>query len=178
MKIYTKTGDSGLSSLLSGQRVKKNHERIEAYGTIDELNSFIALLASYKLDNNIKKQLLSIQNSLFTAGSQLAVEGDIKFNVPKITEQDIADLEHAVDEMEAHIPKLKSFILPGGSPENATAHICRSICRRAERKAVGLQDSPKLVIQYLNRLSDYFFVLARYISALKQNPEVIWTANS
>ena len=176
-KIYTKTGDNGKTSLLGGQRVDKFHNRIEAYGTVDELNSFIGLLIC-EIDNaNITNSLLNIQNKLFNAGSKLAVEGKISFSIPEITEDDIIFLEKKIDEMNEELPELKNFIIPGGNRATSLAHVCRTICRRAERRTLSINDNENLIIvKYLNRLSDYFFVLSRKLSDIGK--EITWNTNS
>ena len=164
-KIYTKTGDTGKTSLLGGQRVEKFHNRIEAYGTVDELNSFIGLLICETNNANIINSLLNIQNKLFNAGSKLAVEGKISFQIPEIIEDDIEFLEKKIDEMNEELPELKNFILPGGNRASSLAHVCRTVCRRAERRTLSIPDESNMIIlKYLNRLSDYFFVLSRKLS--------------
>ncbi len=168
MKIYTKTGDKGKTSLLSGKRVSKHHPRIEAYGTIDELNSFIGLLRTFDLDKQSNQMLVGVQNQLFTIGSSLAM--DVKrpeLALPEIAIEDIEVIENDIDRIEAILPKLKDFIIPGGSQSIAICHVCRCVCRRAERLCTELADSEQvddLIIIYINRLSDYFFMLARKIA--------------
>jgi len=175
MKIYTKTGDKGKTSLLSGKRVPKYHRRIEAYGTIDELNSFIGLLRSYDIDKIGNEILGGVQNHLFTIGSSLAM--DVKrpeFVLPEITTSDVEILEKDIDRIDILLPKLKEFIIPGGSQAIAFCHVCRCVCRRAERLCTELSDNEQvdeLIIVYLNRLSDYFFMLARKI-AFDNNIEI------
>jgi cob(I)alamin adenosyltransferase len=168
MRIYTKTGDKGQTSLLTGTRVLKNHPRIEAYGTVDELNSFIGLLRTFETDSDADELLFEVQKKLFVIGSLLANDDkEGKFDLNKITVEDIQVLEAAMDKMMAVLPSLKSFILPGGSPAVAYCHICRTICRRAERNCINLFESDtidSIIIIYLNRLSDYFFMLARKIA--------------
>jgi cob(I)alamin adenosyltransferase len=167
MKIYTKTGDKGKTSLLSGKRVSKFHPRIGAYGTVDELNSFIGLLRAFELDKINDNLLENVQNKLFVIGSCLAMdEKHPEFAIPEITVVDIEMLELEMDRIEAKLPKLKSFIIPGGSQSIAVCHVCRSVCRRAERLITELADNEQvdeLIIIYMNRLSDYFFMLARKI---------------
>ncbi len=183
MKVYTKTGDKGKTSLLSGERVPKHHMRIEAYGTVDELNSFIGLLCEYDIGENNKVILFKVQNLLFDLGANLAIEKQKdKFdNMRKITNDDILLLEAEIDKMNEHLPSLKSFILPGGSKAVAISHICRTVCRRAERLCTNLSENApieELSIKYLNRLSDYFFVLARKI-AFDNNVDLpIWQSNN
>lgn len=179
MKVYTKTGDKGKTSLLSGERVPKYHKRIEAYGTVDELNSFIGLLAEYKIGVKYKKVLHTIQNLLFDLGAVLAIQTNKdKFDsIKKVTNDDISLLETEIDTMNEQLPQLKSFILPGGSKAIATSHVCRSICRRAERLCTNLSETDnvdELSLIYLNRLSDYLFVLGRKI-AFDNNVELpVW----
>jgi cob(I)alamin adenosyltransferase len=167
MKIYTKTGDKGKTSLLSGKRVSKYHPRIDAYGTVDELNSFIGLLRAFELERISDQILKNIQNQLFAIGSCLAMdEKRPEFALPEISSADIEILESEMDRIDATLPKLKSFIIPGGSQSIAVCHVCRSICRRSERLITELADNEQvdeLIVIYMNRLSDYFFMLARKI---------------
>lgn len=178
MKIYTKRGDTGQTSLLSGERVAKHHERIEAYGTIDELNSFVGLLRSGKLDTNDNLFLIKIQNKLFNLGSNLAIEKkSTNFKLPNLTNNDILVLEKEIDKIDTILPKLKNFVLPGGNQTVAYCHVCRSICRRAERLIVKLSantDIDEQIIKYINRLSDYFFQLSRKIAFDLKLEEEIW----
>ncbi len=165
MKIYTRSGDKGKTSLLGGKRVLKSHLKIQAYGTIDELNTFIGLVRDLEQDKKRKKTLLNIQERLFSIGSSLAVSGDKSLQYQEdLIEDDVSDLEKAIDEMDAALPAMKHFILPGGHPRISYCHIARTVCRRAERLVVELVSTERvseLVIRYLNRLSDYLFVLAR-----------------
>ncbi len=167
-KIYTKTGDQGKTSLLGGRRVPKYHLKIEAYGTADELNAFIGLLRDQDISSSGKRILLEIQERVFTAESLLASdEGSEGFQLPKLQEQDITLLEQEIDTMSHYLPPLSNFILPGGHPAISYAHVCRVICRRAERIIIKLdEENPvdEIIIRYFNRLSDYFFVLARKIA--------------
>lgn len=180
-KIYTKTGDLGTTSLIGGTKVAKSHIRIEAYGTVDELNSFIGLLGDYLSDEQ-KLCLKKIQDRLFTIGSSLACDPDknIKMKIPDLKEEDVRLLENEMDKMNEVLPEMKNFILPGGHTAVSTAHICRCVCRRAERLCVNMQQHELfidlLVIKYLNRLSDYLFVLARYIAHTLHVEEVVWKA--
>lgn len=180
MKIYTKAGDLGKTSLIGGTRVPKSHIRIESYGTVDELNSFIGLLSDLLSDASIKADLKEIQDRLFTVGSSLACdpEKEPTLKIPDLKETDIQRLEWLMDQMNEVLPPMKSFILPGGHQAISTAHIARCVCRRAERWCVNLQEEDLfvevLVIKYLNRLSDYLFVLARYIGHLNGVPDQPW----
>lgn len=177
MKIYTKTGDKGKTSLLSGEKVKKHNIRLNAYGSVDELNSFIGYLISLNINKKHKEFLTDVQHKLFNLGALLAVKKDVSFRIPEITDKDIQALETEIDRLNKGIPPLKEFILPGGSAETAQCHICRSVCRRAERTVSELSEKEKiqeLLLIYLNRLSDYFFVLARKISQEKEIKETVW----
>ncbi|MBK8625918.1 MAG: cob(I)yrinic acid a,c-diamide adenosyltransferase [Saprospiraceae bacterium] len=179
MKIYTKTGDAGTTGLFGGKRVAKDDLRIEAYGTVDELNSFIGLLNAAFQEATQNYFLTEVQKRLFTIGSNLASDPEKHLLTPDIQDEDIHLLENAMDTMDQLLEPLKNFILPGGDTVVAYAHVCRTICRRAERRVISLDREssvdPKVII-YLNRLSDYFFVLARYISHSKSLPEVPWIA--
>ena len=182
MKIYTKAGDQGKTSLIGGTRVPKSHIRIESYGTVDELNSFIGLLSDLVEDTKIKTDLKEIQDRLFTVGSSLACdpEKESALRIPDLKEEDIAGLELAMDAMNEVLAPMKSFIIPGGHQAISTAHIARCVCRRAERWCVNMQEEDlfveTLVIKYLNRLSDYLFVLARYIGHLNGVADMPWKA--
>lgn len=176
--IYTKTGDKGKTSLVGGSRVDKTHIRLDAYGTVDELNSFVGLLVCGLMDTELKDFLLYIQNKLFVVGSYLATEADA--NTEKsaviITESDIDALETMMDKMDAELPKLTRFILPGGSESAARAHICRTVCRRAERNVYRVADEypiHEMILIFLNRLSDFFFLTARFESQ-KTGKEMYW----
>lgn len=179
-KIYTKTGDSGHTSLIGGTKVPKSHIRIEAYGTIDELNSFTGLCADQLTDNNSRQALKEIQDRLFTIGSSLACDPDkeSKLKIPDLKESDIEFLEKEIDRMNESLAEMKSFILPGGHVAISTLHVTRCVCRRAERICVNMQvqEMPvePLVIIYLNRLSDYLFVLARYTGHLLGVEDIPW----
>jgi cob(I)alamin adenosyltransferase len=178
MKIYTKGGDKGQTSLIGGTRVPKYHERIEAYGTIDELLAYTGLLRDSLNDINHKNLLIQIQDRLMTAASLLAADSDqYKINLPQICEDDILFLENAIDRMEKDLPPLHSFILPGGHPVVSFCHVARTVCRRAERITVKLKEiseSDKLIIIYLNRLSDFLFVFSRLISSELGADEIRW----
>ena len=179
-KIYTKTGDQGSTSLIGGTKVPKNDIRIEAYGTVDELNSWIGLINDQLNRTEFKNELKDIQDRLFTIGSSLAcdVDKEPKMKLPDLHETDIKLLEIKIDEMTAQLPPMKSFILPGGHIAVSSIHVCRTVCRRAERLIVGMQEHQLFVdekiIQYLNRLSDYLFTLARYIAEKLGVAEVPW----
>ena len=167
-KIYTKQGDKGKTSLLGGTRVSKYHEKIEAYGTLDELNSFIGLLRDQEdICHETEKFLYDIQKKVFAAESMVAVDSEeLLSQLPKVTPQDTSALEHAIDEMNKILPELKNFILPGGNQAVSYAHVARTVCSRAERHVLQANDIYPVdenIIIYLNRLSDYFFVLARYL---------------
>jgi cob(I)alamin adenosyltransferase len=179
-KIYTKTGDLGKTSLIGGTKVPKSHLRIESYGTIDELNSVIGLLGDHLDDQHNKSTLREIQDRLFTIGSSLACDPEKEplMKIPDLKEQDITILEREIDAMQDVLPVMKFFILPGGHVAVSTAHVARCVCRRAERLCVNMQEHElfveQLVIKYLNRLSDYLFVLARYTGHLLNVPEIAW----
>ncbi len=181
MKVYTKTGDKGTTSLLGGKRVKKNIHRLETYGTVDELNSFVGLLRDSVKDANIYDQLIEVQNNLLVLGGVLAAGEDFDLNrIPNIQEHNIIWLEQRIDEFEDELPPIKAFVLPGGHPVVSYCHIARTICRRAERLAISItetEDIPLLSIQYLNRLSDYFFVLSRKLSKDFNAKEILWEPN-
>jgi len=181
MKIYTKKGDSGETSLFGGQRVSKSSLRIEAYGTVDELNSIIGVAISYGVHERTKELLDEIQIQLFVLGSDLATPPSKKIKIDRIGETEIAFLEQAIDELEKHLEPLKSFILPGGSPSGANLHVSRTVCRRAERLAVECAKEDEIsefAIKYLNRLSDFLFVVARYENKKSGNEETKWLPGS
>ena len=180
LKIYTKTGDKGKTSLIGGTKVSKSHIRIETYGTVDELNSYIGLLNDHIAETHSKQTLKEIQDRLFTVGSSLACDPDKEplMKIPDLKEEDITVLEKEIDAMNEVLPAMKHFILPGGHVAVSTAHIVRCVCRRAERLCVNMQENEifvePLVIKYLNRLSDYLFVLARYIAHIYNVDEIAW----
>lgn len=180
LKIYTKTGDLGKTSLIGGTKVPKSHIRIETYGTVDELNSYIGLVNDLITDEHSKTVLKEIQDRLFTIGSSLACDPDKEplMKMPDLKETDIILLEKEIDAMNEVLPPMKSFILPGGHVAVSTTHVARCICRRAERCCVNMQEQElfvdPLVIKYLNRLSDHLFVLSRYIGHLLNAPEIPW----
>jgi cob(I)alamin adenosyltransferase len=165
MKIYTKTGDTGTTALFGGKRVSKADLRIDTYGTVDELNSWIGVLRDQPVNEKRKDILVEIQDRLFTVGSILATEpGNTKVKVPSMAESDIVFLEQEIDSMDNALPPMKSFILPGGNQSVSYCHVARTVCRRAERLIIALNSQEPvdaIVIKYLNRLSDYLFVLAR-----------------
>ena len=179
-KIYTKTGDQGNTSLLGGTKVPKSHLRIETYGTIDELNSWMGLVGDQVSHKKSLLILKEIQDRLFTIGSSLATdpEKEVKLKIPDLHESDIILLENQMDKMNDKLPAMKSFILPGGHVIVSCIHIARTVCRRAERLCVAMQESNQfvdpLVIKYLNRLSDYLFVLARFIAKRLGAEEIAW----
>ena len=180
MKIYTKTGDKGTTSLIGGTKVPKSHLRIEVYGTVDELNSYIGLCKDLLQDNNTMAILQEIQDRLFTLGAALACdpEKETKMKIPDLKETDIELLENEIDRMDGKLPEMKNFILPGGNPVLSHLHIARCICRRAERCCVRLEleshEVEPIIIKYLNRLSDYLFVLSRYAGHEMGVEEIPW----
>ena len=180
LKIYTKTGDLGNTSLIGGTKVSKSNIRIETYGTIDELNSYIGLVNDNCNDDHSKNILKEIQDRLFTIGSSLACDParETKLQIPDLKDNDILYLEKEIDRMNETLPVMKSFILPTGHVTVSTTHIARCVCRRAERCCVNLQQHnlfiDPLIIKYLNRLSDYLFVLARYAAHQFNAEEVPW----
>jgi cob(I)alamin adenosyltransferase len=178
MKIYTKTGDLGLTSLFGGKRVSKADLRIETYGTVDELNSFLGLVRDQEINLKRKDELVEVQDRLFTIGSILATEpGNTKVKTPLLKEDDVSFLENKIDEMEAKLSPLRSFVLPGGHASVSHCHITRTVCRRAERICISLsqhEDIDPLIIKYLNRLSDYLFVLSRKMAQELGAEETPW----
>jgi cob(I)alamin adenosyltransferase len=165
MKIYTKTGDEGTTSLFGGKRVSKSELRIETYGTVDELNSWMGVLRDLDVNRNRQSTLIEIQDRLFTIGSILATEpNNTKVKIPSLSESDVAFLEKEMDDMDALLQPMRSFVLPGGHPSISWGHVARTVCRRAERLVIALHNLEivdPIVIKYLNRLSDYLFVLCR-----------------
>lgn len=178
MKIYTKTGDTGETALLGGKRVRKDTPEIEAIGTVDELNSALGVLAARLGENaQLLVSLRKIQHSLFVVGGQLAAVQTELVTVPELSDAIVSELENWIDELSAGLPELTQFILPGGTPAAAQAFLARAICRRAERQVVTLTVTyPKLLTaqRYLNRLSDAFFVLARWLNVRAHQPEIFW----
>lgn len=180
MKIYTKTGDSGETSLIGGKRVSKAELRIRTYGTVDELNAHIGMLRDQPVNKSRLKILTEIQDRLFTMGSLLASpDSASSANLPQLSEQDVSWLELEIDKMDKTLPPMRSFVLPGGHISVSAGHIARTVCRRAEREVVLLSDSEQvdpLIIKYLNRLSDYLFVLCRKMATELKIKEVPWKA--
>lgn len=177
MKIYTKKGDKGETSLFGGQRVLKSAKRISAYGTIDELNSILGLAEAFGLSTESAERIENVQRHLFVLGSDLATPSTSKARIDRIGGAEVEFLENAIDEMEMSLEPLKNFILPGGSPAGAVLHVARTVCRRAERITIECsqeEDISEVAIQYLNRLSDFLFVLARYENHISGKPEKTW----
>lgn len=180
-RIYTKTGDAGQTALFGGRRVSKADLRVDAYGTVDELNAFTGALRDQLTDRQLRDMLFEIQNRLFSIGSALASDPDRPMPALDLLEADVQFLESNMDAMDDTLPELRNFILPGGHPSVSAAHICRTVCRRAERLVVALhaaQPMDALLLQYLNRLSDFFFVLSRKIGMDLHAEEVIWIKRS
>ncbi|MGB3607033.1 cob(I)yrinic acid a,c-diamide adenosyltransferase [Psychroserpens sp.] len=188
MKIYTKTGDQGTTALFGGTRVPKHHMRIDSYGTVDELNSHLGLIRDQDINDHYKEVLKDIQDKLFTIGAILATDpekavlknGTQRLNIPKISEDHILNLEDEMDSMNESLPEMTHFVLPGGHQTVSFCHIARCVCRRAERLASALNDLEPFQpesLKYLNRLSDYLFVLARKLSHDLQAEEVKWIPN-
>jgi cob(I)alamin adenosyltransferase len=181
MRVYTRTGDKGETSLSGGTRVQKDHPRLEAYGTVDELNSHLGMVQSVLTDDGEKARLIRIQNRVFVVTSNLAADSaELLARLPHILEEDITDLEKAMDFLLDQIPPLTNFILPAGHHSVAACHIARTVCRRAERRMITLareSEVDPILIRYINRLSDYLFVLARKTGWDAGVAEVIWTAD-
>jgi cob(I)alamin adenosyltransferase len=178
MKIYTKTGDQGTTSLFGGKRVSKAELRIETYGTVDELNSFLGVVRDQEVNQKRKAALVEIQDRLFTMGSMLATEpGETNVKIPSLREEDVQFLEGEIDTMEETLSPMRSFVLPGGHQSVSFCHVARTVCRRAERLTISLntvEPVDPLIIKYLNRLSDYLFVLSRKMSAELGAEETPW----
>lgn len=178
MKIYTKTGDEGTTALFGGKRVLKSDLRIDTYGTVDELNSWVGVLRDQPVNAGRKEELVEVQDRLFTIGSILAVEpGNTKVKVPALLLGDVTFLEQRIDAMESTLEPMKVFVLPGGHPAVSFGHVTRTVCRRAERLTIALNEHEAvdpLVRMYLNRLSDYLFVLCRAMAAELKAPETPW----
>ena len=179
-KIYTKTGDTGQTALFGGRRVAKSELRIDAYGTVDELNSQLGLLRDHLSDTTLRDTVQAIQNTLFSLGSHLASDPEKDLPVPPLEATHVTQLEQWIDGWEAELPALTNFILPGGHVAVSTCHVARCVCRRAERLTVALaaaEPVENIVLQYLNRLSDCLFVLARFIGHKNGAEEVVWKGN-
>ena len=179
--VYTRTGDKGMTGLVDGTRIKKSDARINLYGEVDELNSYIGVAVSHMDKSSDKTLLLQIQSLLFDLGSNLACEKDKRsqFKLPPINEASIVGLEDHIDKMDAQLPQLKHFILPGGDPAAAAFHVCRTVCRRIVREMVDFEEKnsgeiPENALRYMNRLSDYFFLLSRYLNFNKRIEETQW----
>lgn len=179
MKVYTKKGDTGQTSLLGGTRVPKHHLRIEAYGTVDELNSWMGMLKDQPVAAPYAQLIKQIQDNLFTLGSHLAADPEAnRMVLPELLPADVEQLEISIDEMEETLPTLQNFVLPGGHPANSAAHVARCVCRRAERLTVQLDEAwpvEPILLQYLNRLSDWLFVFSRELTRLAGAEEVAWS---
>ena len=177
-KIYTKTGDLGETSLLGGTRVPKSHDRVDAYGTIDELNSFLGLLRDQPIGEHSCQALLRIQENLFVAEARIAADPDLQHSsIPLLQEEEILFLENEIDEMNKSLAELTHFILPGGYAPSSLCHVARTVCRRAERAVIRLSRTnppEEIIIRYLNRLSDYLFVLARKTGKDAGADETLW----
>jgi cob(I)alamin adenosyltransferase len=180
MKIYTKTGDQGTTALFGGKRVSKADLRIDAYGTVDELNSWIGVVRDQPVNEKRKDFLVAIQDHLFVTGAILATEpGNTKVKIPALSEEDVTALEKEIDAMDSQLPPMRSFILPGGHQAVSFCHVARTVCRRAERLTIALhaqEPIDMLVVRYLNRLSDYLFVLARKMASELNIGDTPWKA--
>lgn len=177
--IYTRTGDKGTTSLVGGTRVPKTHARLEAYGTIDELDTHLGLLLTYLTDPEDKELILWVQHKMFTIGSYLATDqASVELRIEsKVHDKDVRRLEAAIDKADSMLPPLRAFVIPGGSRESAVCQVCRTICRRAERRILALAEECPVeenVTAFVNRLSDYLFVLARKLNLLTQTSEIYW----
>jgi len=180
MKIYTKTGDEGKTSLVGGTRVSKTHVRIEAYGTVDELNSHMGLLRDHAACARHSEFIVEIQNKLFTIGSNLALEEPGKFKIPELIDADVEYLEQQIDRLEVGLPVMRNFVLPGGHEAISRCHIARTVCRRAERRVVdmgGEIEVASVILRYLNRLSDLLFILSRRVAEDESVEETPWIPN-
>ncbi|MBI3341964.1 cob(I)yrinic acid a,c-diamide adenosyltransferase [Candidatus Curtissbacteria bacterium] len=181
MKIYTKTGDQGTTSLFGGKRVDKNSLRVEAYGKVDELNSYLGVILTGEESRDISSKLQRIQLELFTLATDLATPSDVKIKVPRISKRDVTRLEKEIDDWEKNLPKLRNFIVPGGSKIGAMLHLARTQARCLERIVVSLDRTDRLngnILPYINRLSDWFFVFARRTNLEAKQPEKIWQGRS
>ncbi len=180
--IYTRTGDKGMTSLVGGARVPKTHVRLEAYGTVDELNSQLGLLSTYLTEEEDRDLLLWVQHKLFVVGSYLATDqtNTTLRMESQIAEADVQRLEKAIDEVDSSLPPLKAFVIPGGSRGSAVCHVARTVCRRTERCILTMSETCEvevLVLSFVNRLSDYLFVLARKMNLLSHSDEIYWDKN-
>ena len=177
--IYTRTGDKGTTALVGGTRVPKTHARLEAYGTIDELDTHLGLLLTYLTESEDKELILWVQHKMFTIGSYLATDQEhttLRIE-SQIADEDIQRLERAIDEADAMLPPLKAFVIPGGARGSAVCHVCRTVCRRAERRILAMAEEHEVtenVSAFVNRLSDYLFVLARKMNLLAETDEIYW----
>lgn len=177
MKIYTKTGDRGTTSLFGGKRVAKDSGRIDAYGYVDELNSLVGTILAENPNSDISKKLLRIQTELFVLGSNLATPREVRIKIPRVTKTFTNRLEKEIDIWEKKLPKIKKFVLPGGTKIGAGLHLARTVARRAEREIVALSKQEKINVNaqiYINRLSDWFFVAARYVNKIDHVKEKTW----
>ena len=179
--VYTQTGDKGMTSLVGGKRVSKDDVRIEAYGTVDEVNSFIGVLDNlHNIPGEMKSIFRIVQNKLFNIGSYLATEAPsgTRMSINGLTQADVEKIENAIDSLDSELPPMRNFVLPGGSRISSFAHVCRTVCRRCERRIIALENTgayvDPLVIAYVNRLSDFFFVLARFNNIHNQIEEIFW----
>lgn len=173
--LYTRHGDTGTTGLVGGQRIPKSHTRLEAYGTMDELNSFVGLLLTYLTDEEDRQQIIRIQNDLFAVGCELATIDRTPRHA--VTPEAVSELEQAIDQADALYGGWRGFVLPGGSRGAAIAHVCRTVCRRLERRIYAIDDNipvDPLLCQYINRLSDYFFILSKKINKIAGIDENIW----
>lgn len=178
-RVYTRTGDQGMTSLAGGNRVSKSHVRVEAYGTVDELNAHIGELITYVEDEAFRVFLTELQCDLFVIGAYLATDAETaeKRHTASVTEEDVARLEHAIDAAEDGLPAWRGFTLPGGSRSAAVCHVCRTVCRRAERRMIELSEKVEVspvVLSYINRLSDYLYVLSRRLLFIEGKDEILW----
>ena len=180
--IYTRSGDKGKTSLVGGTRVLKTHVRLEAYGTVDELNSHLGLLYTYLTEEEDRNLILWVQHKLFSVGSYLATDQlNVALRVEsQVADEDVCRLEKAIDEADAQLPPLKAFVIPGGSRGASVCQVCRTVCRRAERRILAMAEEHEVtenVSAFVNRLSDYLFVLARKMNLLAENDEIYWDKN-
>ena len=179
MKIYTKTGDKGTTSLIGGKRVLKNSNKLNAYGSIDELNSFLGLLRAKTTDENIKNEILDIQNTLFNVGAHLALDENVE-KIPEfaqINDEKIKKIEDLIDFFQENLPKITNFIIYGENELSAICHVCRAICRRAEREIITVNQQYNIdnnIVTYVNRLSDFLFVLARVYTKNEEKSDFLW----